>query len=137
VNQGESWGSLVLTEKQLHYMIVGLVKPNSEYISGRFEHHWLPDVQESTTGIGYLAQEASVFKIKHRRQHIKRTAIDKLSKAEQVAKMESLIEEFSLEHIRTNRGDLLSGGERRTSTRCLATDPNSYYWMNLLRVSIL
>jgi lipopolysaccharide export system ATP-binding protein len=57
--KAKSWGSLVLTvpEKQL-YMIVGLVKPNSEYISGRFEHHWLPDVQESTTEIGYLAQEA-------------------------------------------------------------------------------
>jgi lipopolysaccharide export system ATP-binding protein len=64
--------------------------------------------------------------------------LTKLSKAEQVAKMESLIEEFSLEHIRTNRGDLLSGGERRrTEIRCLATDQNSYYWMNLLRVSIL
>jgi lipopolysaccharide export system ATP-binding protein len=48
--------------------------------------------------------------------------------------MESLIEEFSLEHIRTNRGDLLSGGERRrTEIRCLALIQNSYYWMNLLR----
>jgi lipopolysaccharide export system ATP-binding protein len=48
-----------------------------------------------------------------------------LSKEEQVAKMESLIAEFSLEHIHTNRGDLLSGGERRRTeiARCLATDP--------------
>jgi lipopolysaccharide export system ATP-binding protein len=63
--------------------------------------------------------------------------LTKLSKAEQVAKMESLIEEFSLEHSHQPWG-LLSGGERRrTEIRCLATDQNSYYWMNLLRVSIL
>jgi len=51
--------------------------------------------------------------------------LTKHTKAEQIAKMESLIDEFGLQHIRTNRGDLLSGGERRRTeiARCLATDP--------------
>jgi lipopolysaccharide export system ATP-binding protein len=59
--------------------------------------------------------------------------LTKLSKAEQVAKMESLIEEFSLEHIRTNRGFTIWWRTPSYRNCTLATDQNSYYWMNLLR----
>jgi lipopolysaccharide export system ATP-binding protein len=71
-------------------------------------------------GIGYLAQEASVFRKLSIEDNILSVLLTNLSKEEQVAKMESLIAEFSLEHIRTNRGDLLSGGERRRTeiARC-------------------
>jgi lipopolysaccharide export system ATP-binding protein len=62
-------------------------------------------------GIGYLAQEASFRKLSIEDNILSVLQLTKLSKAEQVAKMESLIEEFSLEHIRTNRG--IYGGERR------------------------
>jgi lipopolysaccharide export system ATP-binding protein len=77
-------------------------------------------------GIGYLAQEASIFrKLSVEDNILSVLQLTKLTKAEQEAKMESLIAEFGLNHIRTNRGDLLSGGERRRTeiARCLATDP--------------
>jgi lipopolysaccharide export system ATP-binding protein len=74
-----------------------------------------------------LAQEASVFrKLSIEDNILSVLQMTKLSKKEQIDKMESLIEEFSLGHIRTNRGDLLSGGERRRTeiARALATDPS-------------
>jgi lipopolysaccharide export system ATP-binding protein len=73
-----------------------------------------PMYKRAQHGIGYLAQEASVFrKLSIEDNILSVLQLTKLSKEEQIAKMESLIAEFSLEHIRTNRGDLLSGGERR------------------------
>jgi lipopolysaccharide export system ATP-binding protein len=110
------------------YMIVGLVKPTSGKI--------FLDNKDITTdamyrraqkGIGYLAQEASVFrKLSVEDNILGVLQLTKLSKREQQRKCDELIEEFSLEHVRENRGDLLSGGERRRTeiARCLATSPN-------------
>ena len=78
-------------------------------------------------GIGYLAQEASVFrKLSVEDNILGVLQLTKLSKREQQMKCDELIEEFSLQHVRKNRGDLLSGGERRRTeiARCLATSPN-------------
>jgi len=109
------------------YMIVGLVKPNGGNIYlDNINITQFPMYQRAQHGIGYLAQEASVFRKLSIEDNIMSVLqLTKLSKKEQEAKMESLIEEFSLGHIRTNRGDLLSGGERRRTeiARALATDP--------------
>lgn len=110
------------------YMIVGLVKPTSGKI--------FLDKQEITTdamyrraqkGIGYLAQEASIFRKLSVEENIMGVLqLTNLSKREQQMKCDELVEEFSLQHVRKNRGDLLSGGERRRTeiARCLATSPN-------------
>lgn len=110
------------------YMIVGLVKPTSGKI-------FLNDKEitndamyrRAQQGIGYLAQEASVFrKLSVEDNILGVLQLTKLSKREQQIKCDELIEEFSLQHVRKNRGDLLSGGERRRTeiARCLATSPN-------------
>ena len=110
------------------YMIVGLVRPNegTVYLDDR-DITSLPMYKRAQLGIGYLPQEASVFR--------KLTVEDNIlavlemigaSKAEQHEKLESLLDEFGLQHVRKNRGDLLSGGERRRTeiARCLAVNPN-------------
>jgi lipopolysaccharide export system ATP-binding protein len=82
--------------------------------------------QRAQQGIGYLAQEASVFrKLSVEDNILSVLQMTDLSKNAQKEKMESLLDEFSLNHIRKNRGDLLSGGERRRTeiARALATDP--------------
>ena len=110
------------------YMIVGLVRPTSGKI-------FLNDKEitsdamyrRAQKGIGYLAQEASVFRKLSVEDNIMGVLqLTKLSKREQQMKCDELIEEFSLQHVRKNRGDLLSGGERRRTeiARCLATSPN-------------
>ena len=109
------------------YMIVGLIKPNngSIFLNNR-EITKLPMYKRAQKGIGYLAQEASVFrKLSVEDNILSVLQMTNLGKAEQKEKMESLLEEFGLEHIRRNRGDLLSGGERRRTeiARALATDP--------------
>ncbi|WP_044398966.1 LPS export ABC transporter ATP-binding protein [Lacinutrix sp. Hel_I_90] len=110
------------------YMIVGLIKPNggSIHLEGTNITKY-PMYKRAQNGIGYLAQEASVFrKLSIEDNILSVLQLTKLSKKEQLDKMESLIDEFSLGHIRKNRGDLLSGGERRRTeiARALATDPN-------------
>ena len=104
------------------YMIVGLIKPNSGAIFLEdTEITKFPMYKRAQKGIGYLAQEASVFRKMSIEENILSVLqMTRLNKSEQIEKMESLIAEFGLEHIRKNRGDLLSGGERR---RALATDP--------------
>jgi lipopolysaccharide export system ATP-binding protein len=131
VNQGEIVGLLGPNgagKTTSFYMAVGLIKPNGGaiYLDDK-EITSYPMYKRAQSGIGYLAQEASVFrKLSIEDNILSVLQMTKLSKKEQVDKMESLIEEFSLEHIRTNRGDLLSGGERRRTeiARALATDPS-------------
>tara|TARA_B100001059_G_C17744317_1_gene533437 strand:+ start:255 stop:995 length:741 start_codon:yes stop_codon:yes gene_type:complete len=110
------------------YMTVGLIKPNGGNIFlDSQEITDFPMYKRAQSGIGYLAQEASVFrKLSVEDNILSVLQMTKLSKKEQELKMESLIEEFGLNHIRKNRGDLLSGGERRRTeiARALATDPS-------------
>lgn len=109
------------------YMIVGLIKPNDGRIFLENEEiTHLPMYKRAQKGIGYLAQEASVFRKLSVEDNIKAVLeMTKLSKEEQNKKLENLLDEFGLQHIRKNRGDLLSGGERRRTeiARALAVDP--------------
>jgi len=130
VNQGEIVGLLGPNgagKTTSFYMIVGLIKPNGGQIFlDDTDITTYPMYERAQNGIGYLAQEASVFrKLSVEDNILSVLQLTKLSKAEQNMKMEALIEEFGLNHIRTNRGDLLSGGERRRTeiARALATDP--------------
>ena len=110
------------------YMIVGLIKPNEGRIFLEDE-----DITEDAMyrraqkGIGYLAQEASVFrKLTVENNILAILEMSNLTKEEQRDKLEELINEFSLHKVRKNRGDLLSGGERRRTeiARALAANPN-------------
>lgn len=109
------------------YMMVGLVKPNEGYVFLDNDNVTdQPMYRRAQMGIGYLAQEASVFrKLSVEDNILAVLEMTALSKAEQNEKLESLLNEFGLQHIRQNMGDLLSGGERRRTeiARCLATDP--------------
>lgn len=109
------------------YMTVGLIKPNEGHIYLEKEDITrLPMYKRAKLGIGYLAQEASVFrKLSVEDNILAVLELTKLSKDAQKKKMESLLEEFGLNRVRKNRGDLLSGGERRRTeiARALAVDP--------------
>ena len=110
------------------YMIVGLIKPNSGKIFLQDEDITQePMYKRAQKGIGYLAQEASVFrKLTVEENILAILEMTALSKSEQKDKLEELIEEFSLTKVRKNQGDLLSGGERRRTeiARALAANPN-------------
>jgi len=109
------------------YMIVGMVKPNSGKIYlDDMDITGEPMYRRAQLGVGYLPQEASVFRKLSIEDNLRAVLeMTKLTKAEQAHKVESLLDEFALHHVRKNLGDQLSGGERRRTeiARALATDP--------------
>lgn len=131
VNQGEIVGLLGPNgagKTTTFYMIVGFIKPyDGEVMLDDGIITPLPMYKRAQNGIGYLPQEASVFRKLSVEDNIKGVLeMTRLSKAEQAEKLESLIAEFRLEKVRKSRGDTLSGGERRRTeiARALATDPS-------------
>jgi len=110
------------------YMIVGLIKPNEGniFLDGK-DITSLPMYKRAQQGVGYLPQEASVFRKLSVEDNLKAVLEMRkgMSKTEQKEKLESLLDEFGLQRVRKNRGDLLSGGERRRTeiARALASDP--------------
>lgn len=109
------------------YMVVGFVKPDEgEVYLNDLNITNYPMYKRAQMGIGYLPQEASVFRKLTVEENIAAVLeMTKLSKQEQQAKLEELLTEFRLHHVRKNNGDSLSGGERRRTeiARALAVDP--------------
>ncbi len=109
------------------YMATGLVKPNSGHVYlDDLDITSLPMYKRARLGVGYLAQEASIFRTLTVEENILAVLeMTKLSRADQKAKTEELLDEFSLAHVRKSKGMVLSGGERRRTeiARCLAVDP--------------
>jgi lipopolysaccharide export system ATP-binding protein len=109
------------------YIIVGLIKPyTGKVFLDDIEITNMPMYRRAQLGIGYLAQEASVFRKLSVEDNLRAVLeFTHLSKTEQKEKLESLIEEFGLQHVRKSTGITLSGGERRRTeiARALAVDP--------------
>jgi lipopolysaccharide export system ATP-binding protein len=109
------------------YMVVGLIKPDEgDVFLNDLNITKLPMYKRAQMGIGYLPQEASVFRKLTVADNIMAVLeMTKLSKQERLYKLESLLDEFHLHHVRDNNGDSLSGGERRRTeiARALAVDP--------------
>lgn len=131
VSQGEIVGLLGPNgagKTTTFYMTVGLITPNEgEIFINDLNITKYPVYKRAQKGIGYLAQEASVFRKLSVEDNIKAVLeLTNTSKEYQQEKLESLIEEFSLQKVRKNLGDRLSGGERRRTeiARCLAIDPS-------------
>ena len=130
VSQGEIVGLLGPNgagKTTTFYMTVGLITPNGGriFLDNR-DITSLPVYKRAQLGIGYLAQEASVFRKLSVENNIRAVLeMTNMTRQEQHEKLESLIEEFSLQQVRKNLGDRLSGGERRRTeiARCLAINP--------------
>lgn len=131
VNKGEVVGLLGPNgagKTTTFYMIVGLEQPSAgQVIISDNDVTALPMYQRSRYGISYLAQEASIFRkltVEENLMAILETT--KLTKNQRIEKMEALIAEFHVDHVRNRQGTELSGGERRRVeiARCLATDPS-------------
>jgi len=130
VSQGEIVGLLGPNgagKTTTFYMIVGLIKPNGGQIYLDDDNITkLAMYKRAKRGIGYLAQEASIFRKLSVEDNLKAVLeMTDLSKKEQNEKVEILLEEFGLTHVRKNMGGVLSGGERRRTeiARALAVDP--------------
>ena len=109
------------------YMTTGLITPNEGKIFlDETDITDFPMYKRAQNGIGYLPQEASVFRKMSVEDNLKAVLeMTSFSKAYQAQKLEQLIKEFNLGHVRKNLGDRLSGGERRRTeiARCLAIEP--------------
>ena len=109
------------------YMVVGLIAPDQGTVYLNEEDITkLPMYKRAQMGLGYLPQEASVFRKLSVEDNIMAVLeMTALNKEEREAKLESLLDEFNLHHVRKNNGDSLSGGERRRTeiARALAVDP--------------
>ena len=130
VNQGEIVGLLGPNgagKTTSFYMVVGLIKPDEGEVFINEENITkLPMYKRAQLGIGYLPQEASIFRKLSVEDNILAVLEMKgLKKAEQREKLETLLDEFRLHHVRKSNGDVLSGGERRRTeiARALAVDP--------------
>jgi lipopolysaccharide export system ATP-binding protein len=130
VSQGEIVGLLGPNgagKTTTFYMTVGMIRPDEGRIFlDATDITNMPMYRRAQLGIGYLAQEASVFRKLSVEDNIRAVLeMTHLSKQEQSRKLEELIDEFSLNKVRKNRGDLLSGGERRRTeiARALAVNP--------------
>lgn len=130
VNQGEIVGLLGPNgagKTTTFYMVVGFIKPFSGQVFLNEEDITdIPMYKRAQRGIGYLPQEPSVFRKLSVEDNIKAVLeMTKLTKKEQAVKLESLMDEFNLHHVRKGNGDTLSGGERRRTeiARALATSP--------------
>jgi len=131
VNEGEIVGLLGPNgagKTTTFYMTVGFIKPNEgKVFIDNEDITKLPMYRRAQRGIGYLPQEPSVFRKLSVEDNIRAVLeMTRLTKVEQAKKLESLIEEFTLEKVRKSRGDTLSGGERRRTeiARALAVSPN-------------
>ncbi len=109
------------------YMVVGLIRPDAGSVMlDQEDITRLPMYKRAQMGIGYLPQEASVFrKLSVEDNILAVLEMTRLSKKERMMKLDSLLDEFNLNHVRRNNGDSLSGGERRRTeiARALAVDP--------------
>ena len=130
VNQGEIVGLLGPNgagKTTSFYMVVGIVKPDEGAVFlDDVDITKLPMYKRAQMGIGYLPQEASIFRKMSVEDNILSVLeMTKLTKAEQLHKRDALLDEFRLNHVRKNMGDVLSGGERRRTeiARALAVDP--------------
>lgn len=130
VNQGEIVGLLGPNgagKTTSFYMIVGLIRPLSGKVYlDKQDITDYPMYKRAQLGLGYLPQEASVFRKMSVENNVASVLqMTSLSHKEQKAKLESLLDEFGLQHVRKSNGDVLSGGERRRTeiARALATDP--------------
>jgi lipopolysaccharide export system ATP-binding protein len=130
VSQGEIVGLLGPNgagKTTTFYMVVGLIKPDEgEVFLNEDDITRMPMYKRSQQGIGYLPQEASVFRKLSVEDNIMAVLeMRKLSRKQRKEKLEELLDEFHLHHVRKNNGDSLSGGERRRTeiARALAVDP--------------